>query len=286
MYNRQNSTQIRRIPVKRLLILLCAFILIAAGCGSPATITPQPTLAPVTPTEMPPTSIPATATPTPDITAGLVVYYPFNGDANDEGGNGVNGQIINTTGTGDRIGQDNGALLFNGVDSLVVLPDNDRLDLTGDFSISFFIKGNSTSTHEWLIMTKHRAGVCQPANTSWMLRYNTDYGLRLINYDTTVECGKTILSAPEVNLKDDLWHHVVIVYESQARTISLYMDGSFVTSMDASQLNIQNNDESFVIGNQSNGVPAHNLDAAIDDLRIYDQAINEDIIEAIYRGTP
>jgi hypothetical protein len=56
--------------------------------------------------------------------------------------------------------------------------------------------------------------------------------------------------------------------------------------MDASQLNIQNNDESFVIGNQSNGVPAHNLDAAIDDLRIYDQAINEDIIEAIYRGTP
>lgn len=272
--------------MKRIIILMSGMILILAACGSPPTISPQPTLPPVTPTEVIPTPVPATATPTPDISAGLLVDYPFNGDANDASGNGVNGQIINTTATADRFGQDNGALLFNGADSLVVLPDDDRLDLTGDFSISFFIKGNSTSTHEWLIMTKHRAGVCQPANTSWMLRYNTDYGLRFLNYDTTVECGKTILSAPEVNLKDDQWHHVVIVYERQGRTMSLYIDGALLTSMDASQLNIQNNEESFIIGNQSNGVPAHNLDAAIDDLRIYNQAIGEDVIEAIYRGTP
>jgi hypothetical protein len=165
---------------------------------------------------------------------------------------------------------------------VLTIPDNDLLDLAGDFSISFFIKGNSASDHEWLIITKHQAGVCQPAATSWMLRYSQDFGLRLVNYDTSVDCGKTILSAPNVDLLDDEWHLVVIVHDTETNAIALYVDGLLVEEADASRLNIQNNDVPLVIGNQTNGVPQHTLDAVIDDLRIYHRAIEEDVIQALY----
>jgi hypothetical protein len=39
-----------------------------------------------------------------DLTTGLVAYWPFNGNANDESGNGNNGTTYGTTLTPDRFG--------------------------------------------------------------------------------------------------------------------------------------------------------------------------------------
>lgn len=273
--------------MKRKLVLVFTIGLISIACILPGAATPmaEPTTAP----PAAPTAV-SIATKQPvivenvNIDEGLLAYYPLDGDALEDSGRGSAGELANINLATDRFGLDGGALLFNGIDSVVVIPDDDRLELTGDFSISFLIQGNSGSTHEWLIMTKHMAGQCQPANTSWMLRYDASNGLRLLNYDTSVECGKTVLSAPEVSLLDDQWHHLVLVH--QAATLSLYMDGSMITSVDASVLNIQNNGQALVIGNQTNGIPAHNLDGAFDELRFYDRAIGEDVIQALFNATP
>jgi len=48
------------------------------------------------------------------LTNGLVAYYPFNGDANDESGNGNNGSISGAVLTADRLGATNKAFRFNG----------------------------------------------------------------------------------------------------------------------------------------------------------------------------
>jgi hypothetical protein len=42
-----------------------------------------------------------------DVTTGLVAYYPFNGNANDESGNGNNGTVNGATLTSDRFGNTN-----------------------------------------------------------------------------------------------------------------------------------------------------------------------------------
>ena len=44
----------------------------------------------------------------------LVAYYPFNGNANDESGNGNNGTIFRATLTTDRFGNANRAYSFDG----------------------------------------------------------------------------------------------------------------------------------------------------------------------------
>ena len=43
---------------------------------------------------------------------GLVAYYPFNGNANDESGNGNNGVVHGATLTTDRFGNANAAYDF------------------------------------------------------------------------------------------------------------------------------------------------------------------------------
>ncbi len=46
-------------------------------------------------------------------TDGLVGWWPFNGNANDESGNGNDGTVIGATLTTDRFGNTNSAYFFN-----------------------------------------------------------------------------------------------------------------------------------------------------------------------------
>ena len=56
--------------------------------------------------------------------ATLVAYYPFNGNANDESGNGNNGVVHGATLTFDRFGNPNRAYHFNGIDNFIVASAN------------------------------------------------------------------------------------------------------------------------------------------------------------------
>ena len=57
-----------------------------------------------------------------DLNDGLVAYYPFNGNANDESGNGA-------TLTEDRFGNKGSAYSFNGKDDCILANDSTRLDI-------------------------------------------------------------------------------------------------------------------------------------------------------------
>jgi hypothetical protein len=72
------------------------------------------------------------------INDGLVAYYPFNGNANDESGNGHNGTINSATLTSDRFGNPNSAYSFDGV--------NDYIDI-GSFPLNYdYATMNTTSS--------------------------------------------------------------------------------------------------------------------------------------------
>ena len=48
-------------------------------------------------------------------TEGLVAWYPFNGNANDESGNGLNGSVNGAVLTSDRHGLGESAFYFEGI---------------------------------------------------------------------------------------------------------------------------------------------------------------------------
>ena len=63
-------------------------------------------------------------------TNGLVGYWPFNGNANDESGNGNNGTVNGATLTTDKNGISNRAYSFDGATNFIEVLDNNNLDLT------------------------------------------------------------------------------------------------------------------------------------------------------------
>ena len=71
-----------------------------------------------------------------DLNDGLVAYYPFNGNANDESGNENNGVLRGATLTDGRNSEPESALHFNGRDNYVALGYPDTLRLTEDLTIS------------------------------------------------------------------------------------------------------------------------------------------------------
>ena len=72
-------------------------------------------------------------------TSGLVVYYPFNGNANDASGNGLHGSVNGPVLTTDRYGNSNRAYNFDGVNDLIEVADNSLLDITGQISLAAWI---------------------------------------------------------------------------------------------------------------------------------------------------
>ncbi|MBK7439968.1 MAG: hypothetical protein IPI65_00130 [Bacteroidetes bacterium] len=73
--------------------------------------------------------------------AGLVSWYPFNGNANDESINDNNGIVYGANLVNDRNGVSNSAYSCDGVDDFISLAGNE--EITNDFSISFWFNPQS-----------------------------------------------------------------------------------------------------------------------------------------------
>jgi hypothetical protein len=78
-------------------------------------------------------------------TDGLVGYFPFNGNANDESGNAHPGTVYGATPTTDRFGNPNSAYYFDGVDNYIVLPPNIITGKDSTFTITFWYKSELDS---------------------------------------------------------------------------------------------------------------------------------------------
>ncbi len=81
-----------------------------------------------------------------DLTEGLIGYYPFNGNANDESGNGNDGTPNGAYLTSDRFGDADEAYHFDGYNDNINCgdPADNSYDLQGDFSLVAWISVAST----------------------------------------------------------------------------------------------------------------------------------------------
>ena len=86
--------------------------------------------------------------------AGMVAYWNFDGNANDQTGNysaaaaGITG-ISYVTGRNTASGQ---AASFNGTTSLIEIPNGDVLENSADFSLSFWMKDDTTAKRDQFVL--------------------------------------------------------------------------------------------------------------------------------------
>ena len=154
---------------------------------------------------------------------GLVAYYPFNGNANDESGNQFNGTVYNATLTKNRFGIPNSAYNFNGIIGTKI-----------QTTYPGVLGNNSRSVSLWVRRPQ------QAFNGSYLLTWGTQasgtsFGLFMSGRDKTqffgVDNGGSSIQSIFNSLWDGNWHHYVVVYDNNIGksilNIKIYIDGVY-----------------------------------------------------------
>ncbi|MFN5734656.1 MAG: LamG domain-containing protein [Flavobacteriales bacterium] len=88
---------------------------------------------------------------------GLVGWWPFNGNANDESGNGNNGTVNGATLTIDRFGNANQAYGFDGVDDFIEVINSTQVTLIGNLTMSAWVNTFGSNGQNYQTIISKRA---------------------------------------------------------------------------------------------------------------------------------
>ncbi len=157
-----------------------------------------------------------------------------------------------------------GALALDGVNQYVQTPDDDtRLQLTGDYTLSVWIKPAA--------IQKPWAGILCKANIAgdrnhWVLQFNSMATELIVGHDTARWSTDILLG----ELTDGLWHHVAVV--RQGNTMKSYLDGTERATGTMDTLP-RNGGGHLNIGADRTGSSTYVYKGLLDDVRVYNRAL-------------
>jgi hypothetical protein len=222
-------------------------------------------------------------------TSGLVGWWPFNGNANDESGNGNNGVVNGATLITDRFGVANKAYSFNGVSNYIDVNDVSSLRLNNtDYTISFWTYINAYSTGGGTAFIYKRSNGSQ---NGWAL--GADQGaqnkLFMIASENTDPRG---YSTTTLTLSG--WHNVTIVYSLTSQVLKFYIDGvldNTTTGVDSNFNPVSGlptpsaSCNSVMRFGQDTKNNSYCLNGKIDDIAIYNRALTQQEITNLYTSS-
>jgi hypothetical protein len=211
-------------------------------------------------------------------TNGLVGWWPFNGNANDESGNGDNGTVNGSALTSDRFGNSNTAYNFDGIDDFIEFGDITSLDNASAFSVSVFFNYSNLPTfpNDWYTLV---ADGSYADLDGWGILIKSDQILmrELDNYN-----GLNL----NYNFTQNNWYHVAATCESDS--IKIFINGQFIGGYGNLQPTLTlNTTNSFRVGNGTlTNVPPNTwpyyLSGKIDDLGLWSRALTACEIQNLY----
>lgn len=203
-------------------------------------------------------------------TNGLIAFYPFNGDALDASGNDNNGSLL---------GPDT-------VTTYLTIRHNttDRLSLPftifegmGDFTVSAWGRISALQTNHTLL-----SGARGGMDNAVLLLFNPNDDLWVFNVN-----GVGPHFGPSATFSDTEWHHIVV--SRRGSIARLYVDNNEIgDGMAVSEAAINLDPGGLIIGQDQDSVGGgfqiqQAWSGDIDNLRIYNRALNVNEIKALYQ---
>jgi hypothetical protein len=212
---------------------------------------------------------------------GLVAYYPFNGNANDETGNSFNGVINGATLTTDKFGSAQKALNFDG-DDVVRIPNlynatTQRLD---DVTYSLWFKPNQNygaADFYSLIIRTTDAGFTDMIGKPDLSNVENNK-FQFYMFDNVANVG-LLSKATTINFVANQWYHVVATRTNG--TMKIYLNA--IKEGETSSTNSQYFYPDLYLGGHSTFNRWY-FNGALDDFRIYNRGLSEAEIQAIYNA--
>ncbi|HWB26411.1 MAG TPA: LamG-like jellyroll fold domain-containing protein [Chitinophagaceae bacterium] len=221
-----------------------------------------------------------------NLSQGLIAYYPFDGNANDVSGNNNNPVFNNATLTTDRFGNANKAYYFNGIDNYMRIPNSSSLNPGGQVSLAVWIKPQG-----------YYQGACH-GNSVLIKGEDYQSGTYMLRYDDALytngnNCRNSTVDTAHTNFYTNFadpqggydpyivtnqWFSVVTTYNGD--TGRLYVNCHLVATTVSPGITFNNTADLF-IGTLNNPSFPYWLNASLDDIRIYNRALNQDEITAL-----
>jgi hypothetical protein len=208
-----------------------------------------------------------------NLSNGLVAYYPFNGNANDASGNGLNGTMLGASLTTDRNSITGQAMYFDGSGAYVKVNHSSLLQLSNGMSLSYWINPQINSGKVVMKGRDVNAG-----------SLNAHYNGAGITYAYGNYPGYYNTSNPKPL---NTWYLVIFTYDRINKTMNYYENAVLVgTSTNVPDCSVNNSDP-LVFGR-------HCFDAScsssfvfpyqgkLDEIRIYNRALTSDEVSALY----
>ncbi len=221
-------------------------------------------------------------------TNGLVGYWPFNGNANDESGNGNNGTVIGgVTSSLDRNGDLNSAYSFDGTTGYIDVTSLNNLPYTPITYSGWLLVGEYIpSSPGWQAKSiiGRNTGFVIECGEICMAKASDYWGGA---YDNTLfmwRGGGTGAAIPSSNVvpEQGVWMHFVYTQE-MGGNYTWFINGVQTTNGNFTE--VQNYYEFFRIGADNNTTGSSLFwDGSLDDIGIWNRALSADEVLALYNG--
>jgi hypothetical protein len=210
-------------------------------------------------------------------TDGLLGWWPFNGNANDESGNGNNGTVNGATLTSDRFGNISKSYNFNGNSDYISVPN-------------IAIQGNNERTFSSWFLTYNNpiwfTGEMIISTGSGSNLQSETFNLRLDNqnqYLGFMGFVNDYYPTGNVIVNDSVWHLGVLTYKDD--TLKFYVDGQFEKSTYQPGLSTSGQSNFFGKSNDINQSAQGYWIGKLDDIGIWNRALTQQEISALYSAT-
>ena len=207
---------------------------------------------------------------------GLVAYFPFNGNANDESGNGNNGIVYGASLISDKRGNLNKAYFFNGITDYIQIDNFNTINLgTSNFTFSCWIKPGKMTPWGKTIFSKSPTYSFVNGSKSIVLSTQNSVG-----FDSYGKCYNVIKDL----IYEDQWYHVVCISLINSKTCNFYINNvKYYLNHDPQAPLVPDlmTDVTF-IGRKTTGIQDF-FDGIIDEIRIYNRELSEQEISALYQ---
>ena len=207
-----------------------------------------------------------------NLDSGLVAYYPFNGNANDESNNGNDGTVMGALLTTDRFGLDSAAYEFDGTSSYIAVPNSQTLQ-SPDTALSQVAWIN---IYSWSLVGTTFGPILMKSNSGTnAFQYRLSVGPVGIN--TSINNWLNFVTTPDT-LNFNEWIMIASVLSND--TVSHYVNETFLGSGVLSGPIVTDN-RPLEIGRDVPGV-TEIFHGKLDEVRIYNRALTFQEIQELY----
>jgi hypothetical protein len=201
-------------------------------------------------------------------TGNLIAFYPFNGNANDESGNGNHGAVFQASLTSDRFNNPSSAYSFDGVNDRILIQNNSSLNFQNAISINFWIKIGEFFPREAYPIS----------HGNWENRWKISITDKRIRWTIKTTTGVKDIDS-ETELIQASLYNVTAYYDGN--DFDIYINGE-LDAFGSFSGQLLTTDIDMTIGQNLPNNNNYNFKGILDDIRIYDYALPFSEIISLY----